>query len=360
MALSLSARLGLTRWSAGSDPLARAQLDTDNSRLDALAAMDIQVATIADRPAAAIRGRYCWVADIRTLFRDEGATWHRVAETDSGGAQLLRRVLATDKAAGDLPSTYPLGLSSHDVGGTANAWPAANLTVVTQRSAARTMQTASQATTGRVWVRTQTAGADSWGRFTEVVETLRFTSTTRPTADLFDGLRGYETDTTGTVVYLAASNRWQYESFLNPPMWDFSGTGSTPQSIGNGSTVVYAPRLFQAVGVNRSSTEARVQARIPGRYMAHFAARYSRSTNSGARYVGMVLFQSDGTTRLREIAAESRFAEPGPVNASGSMFMNAGEIVVAQMFQSTGETLTVDDSALTVDFTGVWVAPLPS
>ncbi len=142
------------------------------------------------------------------------------------------------------------------------------------------------------------------------------------------------------------------------PKWDFSGTGSTPQSVAHNTITTYVPNVrFQTVGVNFHSTEARVQIRTPGRYSVHFGARLTASTGSGSRYSGIVLFATDGTTRLREIANESPSAAPIPVTGSGTVYIRAGEILVARMFQSTGQTLSVDDSGQTVNFTGVWVGP---
>lgn len=88
MAVTQSSRLGLTLWGAGSDPLTRAQLLTDHQRLDLLAALDVQGATVGDRPAAGIRGRYYTALDTGLLYRDTGTDWVQVgsalATTGSG------------------------------------------------------------------------------------------------------------------------------------------------------------------------------------------------------------------------------------------------------------------------------------
>lgn len=206
MALSLSARLGLTRWSAGTDPFSRTQLDADHAKIDLWTAIDFQVATLADRPAPGVRGRYVLVIEGRTIWRDNGVAWDLLSETDPSGSPIYRRMLPAEKNAADAPSTYPLGVSTFETS-VLGGWPAINLQVVTQRSSVRATQTLSQANTGRTWVRTQSV--DTWGRFTEVSQTLTFTSTTRPNTGVYDGLRGYETDTGGTVVW--RGNRWTYE-----------------------------------------------------------------------------------------------------------------------------------------------------
>lgn len=142
------------------------------------------------------------------------------------------------------------------------------------------------------------------------------------------------------------------------PKWDFSGTGSTPQSVPNNTSVTYEPvTRFQTVGVNFDATRARVQIRTPGQYLVHFGVRLSPSTNLGNRYSGMILFAPDGTTRLREIAQETPGTGPIPVTASGKLHIRAGEILVANMFQLTGQTLNVDDVNRTANFTGAWIGP---
>lgn len=77
MAVTSGPRLGLTRWSDPAvDGPSVSQFDGDNASLEDLAALDIQVADLASRPAAAIRGRYCWVVTPGELYRDTGAAWH--------------------------------------------------------------------------------------------------------------------------------------------------------------------------------------------------------------------------------------------------------------------------------------------
>lgn len=77
MAVTASPRLGITRWSVGTDPFNRGQLDGDNGRLDDLVAIDLQGLRSA-RPAPAIRGRYYKSTDTGVLYRDTGAAWQVV------------------------------------------------------------------------------------------------------------------------------------------------------------------------------------------------------------------------------------------------------------------------------------------
>lgn len=85
MALTLSQRLGLTLWGAGTDPYNRAQRQAAHEALDSLVAIDKQGLAV-DQPAAtaATRGTY-WTStdgpDAGVTFRSDGAVWRRVNGT---------------------------------------------------------------------------------------------------------------------------------------------------------------------------------------------------------------------------------------------------------------------------------------
>lgn len=82
MAVTVSPRLGITRWSAGTDPFTRAQTDADH------AALDLQVAIhkagvfgALPAPAAANNGMYYLATDTGDLYRSNGAAWTQVLLT---------------------------------------------------------------------------------------------------------------------------------------------------------------------------------------------------------------------------------------------------------------------------------------
>lgn len=85
MAITKSDRLGITRWSADTDTVSRAQFDEDNGQLNNVVAMDMQ-GTLANRPAAAAanRGLYYFVTGDATaanndrIWRSTGAAWVEV------------------------------------------------------------------------------------------------------------------------------------------------------------------------------------------------------------------------------------------------------------------------------------------
>lgn len=89
MAVTTTARLGLTRWSAGSDPFTRAQMDASHAALEASAVLFVE-GTLAARPAAGVVGRFYRVTDAAaeapTMFWDTGAAWVEIRPDLSGYA----------------------------------------------------------------------------------------------------------------------------------------------------------------------------------------------------------------------------------------------------------------------------------
>jgi opacity protein-like surface antigen len=80
MAVTTSPRLGLTRWSAGTDPFTRAQQDATHAALEANAAMYAQ-GTLGSRPAAGKAGRFYFATDIGgVLYYDDGTNWQVTSE----------------------------------------------------------------------------------------------------------------------------------------------------------------------------------------------------------------------------------------------------------------------------------------
>lgn len=84
MTVTASTRLGITRWSAGTDPFTRAQMDGSFATLDDLVAIDMQ-GLLSARPAAGVRGRYYWATDGGgSLSRDTGTAWVAVGAATYG------------------------------------------------------------------------------------------------------------------------------------------------------------------------------------------------------------------------------------------------------------------------------------
>ena len=85
MAVTKSPRLGLSRWSAGTDLHPnRAEWDAQQGVLDDLVAIDVEVATWEARPAPK-RGTYMWVVDEQRLYRATSTGWLTVAKIGGGG-----------------------------------------------------------------------------------------------------------------------------------------------------------------------------------------------------------------------------------------------------------------------------------
>lgn len=87
MAVTTTPRLLLPRWSAGTDPLRRTQLDSAFANLE-LYAGRFEEGALSARPAAGIRDRYYMVTDAgaRILTRDTGTSWEVIGAMVTGGA----------------------------------------------------------------------------------------------------------------------------------------------------------------------------------------------------------------------------------------------------------------------------------
>jgi hypothetical protein len=101
MAVTSSTRLGITRWSAGTDPYTRAQRDGNNATLDDLVAIDRQ-GLAAGRPATGTRGTYHYATDTGVLTRDTGTAWVTIATL---GTDERLKLGAAARAGTNLPAT---------------------------------------------------------------------------------------------------------------------------------------------------------------------------------------------------------------------------------------------------------------
>jgi hypothetical protein len=94
MAISSSPRLGLTRWSADTDQVSRAQFDGDHGRLDDLVAMATQGVAV-DRPAAAVPRRLYYATDTGVLSLDTGTVWVEVLTEPRASAAYVEKAGGT-------------------------------------------------------------------------------------------------------------------------------------------------------------------------------------------------------------------------------------------------------------------------
>lgn len=85
MAVTTTPRLGLNRWSAGTDLHPnRAEWDAQQAILEDKIAIDVEVETYADRPDPK-RGIYMWVLDEQRLYRATSTGWATTAKIGGGG-----------------------------------------------------------------------------------------------------------------------------------------------------------------------------------------------------------------------------------------------------------------------------------
>lgn len=101
MAVSLTTRLGLKRWSTSTDEwIGREGFNAQNDLLDDMVAIDDQ-GPISARPVAGVRGFYYYATDTEQLYRDTGSGWVPI------GVDATK--LAGEVPAASLP-TIPLNL----------------------------------------------------------------------------------------------------------------------------------------------------------------------------------------------------------------------------------------------------------
>lgn len=76
MAVTTTARTGVTRWSAGADPFTRAQMDASHASLESVVAGRI-ASTAGTRPAAAAanEGFLHFATDTKAFSYSDGAAW---------------------------------------------------------------------------------------------------------------------------------------------------------------------------------------------------------------------------------------------------------------------------------------------
>ncbi len=166
---------------------------------------------------------------------------------------------------------------------------------------------------------------------------------------------------TSTTTAIAAGNitdRRELSGLGDIPLWDYSGTQATPQSIPSGTETTYLPEVFfERVGVGTTTVApADVVCRTPGRYAVSFSCRIAAGTGSGQRSFSILLTQADGTP-LRRMTQRSDFTTEVALTVAGTFRMRRGEIITARVFQNSGAALSLTDRLRELDWTGAWIGP---
>lgn len=99
MAETLTTRIGLRIYGAGTDTFGRVEYNDNMTALETYAAMDMQD-TFANRPAAAAanRGMYYFATDSQVIYRSDGTNWYVV------GSRILDEI-ATSSGTSTVPLT---------------------------------------------------------------------------------------------------------------------------------------------------------------------------------------------------------------------------------------------------------------
>ncbi len=168
-----------------------------------------------------------------------------------------------------------------------------------------------------------------------------------------------EVAVTSTTSAIAAGNitdRRELSGLGDIPLWDYSGTQATPQSIPSGTETTYRPEVFfERVGVGTTAVPGDVVCRTPGRYAVSFSCRLESGTSS-QRAFGLLLTQADGVA-LRRMTQRADTAAAVALTVTGTFRMRRGEIISGRIFQNSGAALSVTDALKELDFTGAWIGP---
>lgn len=153
MAVTQSPRFGITRWSAGTDPLRRSQLDADHAAIEALAAIASPEGLLNARPPASTRGRFYYATDTGLIYYDTGAAWATIGAPPDltpyarkDGATFTGNVTLGD-ADTDVLTVRAVEVDTHTRSIT-NGYTNGKLTTVTEKAGATTVKTTTLAYTG--------------------------------------------------------------------------------------------------------------------------------------------------------------------------------------------------------------------
>lgn len=82
MAVTVTPRFGVTRWSAGTDLFTRAHMDDSHAAIETKGAIYLQ-STASARPSAGTAGRFHYATDTQTFTYDDGTAWRNVSSPDT-------------------------------------------------------------------------------------------------------------------------------------------------------------------------------------------------------------------------------------------------------------------------------------
>ena len=82
MAVTVTPRFGITRWSSGADLFTRAHMDDSHAAIETKGAIYLQ-STASARPAAGTAGRFHYATDTLSFTYDDGIAWRNVSSPDT-------------------------------------------------------------------------------------------------------------------------------------------------------------------------------------------------------------------------------------------------------------------------------------
>jgi hypothetical protein len=98
MTVSLTTRLGMTRWSSDLDAWSREQIDGNVAKVEELAVIGTQ-GNASDRPAAGVQRRLYLATDVERVYLDDGDEWYELLVAGVAPASAIVFTPAGDVAA---------------------------------------------------------------------------------------------------------------------------------------------------------------------------------------------------------------------------------------------------------------------
>ncbi len=165
--------------------------------------------------------------------------------------------------------------------------------------------------------------------------------------------------TSTTTAITTIIDRRELSGLGDVPIWDYSGTQSTPQSIPHNTNTLYIPEIFfERVGVGTTTDPGSVVCRTPGRYAVSFSARFaSTGTDTLSERNVAITLRDAGGALLRGMSTSIYTGRFAPITVAGTFRMRRGEVISPQLFQASGGALAVTNLFREMDFTGAWVGP---
>lgn len=327
-------RYALTKIVLGSD-----NVDVVNDFNNNWDAIDLrlgsQVCTSSTRPSSPVQGQEIYETDTFASKVYSGSSWRTVGNsTSTTGA------LPANPTQGDVTYLTDIGALAYYSG---SAWHTASPFVGTSTS----VPTGSAMQTGSMFYATDTAsflvdvGSSTWRHRTCVI----CTSTTRPTANLGNGVQIFETDTGLYAVYNGST--WRYQMGQIAPTQTMSATTASVTFSGlpalDGFRVKWACRMSDATAAEQLYLQ----------FNGDTGSNYLWEVNQANNTTVAATTSAGATTRIQigTVCAASATAD---YFATGEFVINTGSTGIYTTVVGTGTAYTSTSNMYAGVYSGQW------